>query len=77
MRVCRKAQCYLRTQAEEIGNDCALLTVTASAWVRAREDSRTYSTKRPEGGNGGVGRAMSEAMSAIELDFCPELSCEL
>lgn len=34
------------------------LTVTASAWVKAREDSRTDSTKRPEGGNGGVGRAI-------------------
>lgn len=34
------------------------LTVTASPWVRAREDPRTYSIKRPDGGNGGVGRAM-------------------
>jgi hypothetical protein len=34
------------------------LTVTASAWVKAREDSRTDSTKRPAGGNGGVGRAI-------------------
>lgn len=34
------------------------LTVTASARVKAREDSRTDSMKRPEGGNGGVGRAI-------------------
>lgn len=48
-------------QKAEIGNCFAFvqaLTVTASAWVKAREDSRTDSTKRPGGGNGGVGRAI-------------------
>jgi len=56
------------------------LTVTASAWVRAREDSRTYSMKHPEGGNGGLERAMSGArLWGDRVDFCSELSwcCEM
>jgi hypothetical protein len=36
------------------------LTVTASAWAKTREDSRTDSMKHPEGGNGGVGRAITK-----------------
>ncbi len=50
------------------------LTVTTSAWAKAREDSRTDSTKRPDGGNGGVGGAMTWTRLGVRngIDFCPE-----
>lgn len=35
------------------------LTVTPSPSIKVREDSRTHSIKRPEGGNGGERRTMS------------------
>lgn len=61
---CTKAHCtYCMAQKGEnwkLFAQARVLTVTASAWVKAREDSRTDSTKRPEGGNGGEGRAITK-----------------
>jgi hypothetical protein len=68
-RVHRKIHCFLKVQMAqklEIVATAWVLTVTDSTWIRAREDLRTNSTKCPEGGNRGVGRAM--AMRAIGWD---------